>query len=113
MGTIIKGMCHHCGYSTKNLHYGGGFTDFTTCCNYPVLDRLEKDIKVANIMDKGTIIRQNPNYVFYDDNSLSNRALQIEGNSNQWGDYRVYNSGYFCPKCNNYTLGFEPRGCWD
>lgn len=44
MGSIIKGSCRVCGYVTKNLYYGGGFVNFTTCCDYPVLDKNKKKL---------------------------------------------------------------------
>jgi hypothetical protein len=113
MGTIVKGICKNCGYETKDLHYGGGFMNFATCCNYPVMNKEEKEIRMANIMDKTEVTKQNPNLVFYDDKSLSDIKLQNKGYYEQWGEYKLYCKGYLCPKCNKFSLGFEGRGCWD
>lgn len=113
MGSIIKGQCKNCGYETKDLYYGAGFANFTTCCDYPVLDRSDKEVRVANIMEKERVFKQNPNLVFYDDTSLCDKKIQNKENFHEWGEFRVYFEGYFCPKCNHYTLGFDMRGCWD
>jgi hypothetical protein len=113
MGSIIKGICKNCGYETKDLYYGGGFMNFTTCCDYPVLDEKKKEIKMANIMDKEEVIKKNPNLVFYDDESLADRKLQNRENFHEWSEYKIYYEGYFCPKCNQFSLGFDMSGCWD
>ena len=113
MGSIIKGTCKNCGYETKDLYYGGGFMNFTTCCDYPVLDKVKKEIKVGNIMDREEVIKQNPNLIFYDHKSLSDKKLQNRENYHEWGEYKIYYNGYFCPKCNKFSLGFEMSGCWD
>ncbi len=113
MGSIIKGTCRNCGYKTKDLYYGGGFSNFTTCCDYPTLDKVEKEIGMANIMDRETVLRENPNLVFYDNETLSDNKSRNQENFHEWGDYKVYSQGYFCPKCNKYSLGFDMRGCWD
>jgi hypothetical protein len=113
MGSIIKGSCRVCGYKTKNLYYGGGFVNFTTCCDYPVLDKDKKEVGMANIMDKEKVLEQNPNLQFYDDETLSDNKSQNQDIFHEWGDYKVYSQGYLCPKCNKFTLGFSPIGNWD
>jgi len=68
---------------------------------------------MANIMDRTEEIKQNPNLVFYDDKSLSDKKIQNEKYFHEWGEHKVYRDGYLCPKCNQFSLGFEGRGCWD
>ena len=113
MGSIIKGSCQNCGYETKNLYYGGGFANFKTCCNYPVLDKDKNEVGMANIMNKEEVVKQNPNLVFYDDETLSDEKSQNRDSYHQWGDYKLCRQGNLCPKCNKFTLGFSPVGNWD
>jgi len=113
MGSIIKGSCHNCRYETTNLYYGGGFANFTTCCNYPVLDKDKNEVSMANIMEKEKVLEQNPNLVFYDDETLSDDKSQNRDSYHQWGDYKLCRQGNLCPKCNKFTLGFSGVGCWD
>jgi hypothetical protein len=113
MGSIVKGKCYNCGYETKDLYYGGGFMNFITCCDYPVLDKITKEIIVANIMEREAVIKQNPNLVFYDEKSLSDKKLRNRDHYHEWGEYKLYNNGYLCPKCDHFSLGFEMSGCWD
>ncbi len=113
MGSIIKGICEKCGYETKDLYYGGGFANFTTCCDYPTLDKVEKELTMANIMDKKEVIKQNPNLVFYDNKALIDKDSQKGAGYEEWGEYKLYNQGYLCPKCNKFKLGFSGVGCWD
>ena len=113
MGSIIQGSCRNCGYRTKNLYYGGGFVNFTTCCDYPVLDKDKKEVGMANIMNKEEVVKQNPNLVFYDDETLSDEKSQNRDSYHQWGDYKLCRQGNLCPKCNKFTLEFSGVGCWD
>lgn len=113
MGSILKGICINCGYETKDLYYGGGMRNFNTSCKFPVLDKVEKEIKMGNIMGRKGVVKQNPNLVFYDDRSLSDRKLQNKDNNEEWREYILYNQGYLCPKCNKFNLGFSGVGCWD
>ena len=112
MGSIIKGSCQNCGYETKNLYYGGGFANFKTCCDYPVLDKDKNEVAMANIMNKEEVVKQNPNLVFYDDETLSDDKSQNRDSYHQWGDYKLCRQGNLCPKCNKFTLGFSGVGCW-
>jgi len=78
MGTIIKGKCKNCGYETKDLFYGSGFSNLTKCCAYPVLDKSENEIKMENIMNRDEVVKQNPRLVFYDDKSLSDKNYKTK-----------------------------------
>ncbi len=110
MGSMIKGTCKNCGYEIKNLYFGGGFSNFSTYFDYPVLDKVEKVVKIKNIMDKDKIIKQNPNIVFYDNEALMEKDSQTGENYIEWDDFKLYDQGYLCPKCNHYCLGFFPLG---
>lgn len=113
MGSVIKGTCANCGYGTKDLYYGAGFRNFNTCCNYPVLDKVKREIKMGNIMAREEVIRKNPDLVFYDDEEMSESKIQNRDCYHEWGEYRLYNEGYICPKCNQFSLGFDTTGCYD
>ena len=113
MGSIIKGTCKNCGYETESLLYGGGMRNFKTHCKYPVLDKVEKVVKMENIMEKDEVIKQNPNLIFYDNPALRNKDLKNKGIYHEWGEYKLYNEGYLCPKCNKFSFGFMAVGCWD
>ena len=109
----MKGSCQHCGVETKTRYYGGGFANFKTCCDYPVLDKDKKEVGMANIMNKEEVVKQNPNLVFYDDETLSDEKSQNRDSYHQWGDYKLCRQGNLCPKCNKFTLEFSGVGCWD
>lgn len=113
MGSIIKGVCQSCHYESEDLYYGGGMMNFTTCCNFPVLDNVGKIIKTENILEKEKLNKLNPNRVFYDDKSLSDKKLQNRKAFHEWGEFKLYYDGYLCPKCNKFSLGFKETGCWD
>jgi hypothetical protein len=113
MGSVLKGRCNNCNYETESLYYGGGFRNFKTTCNYPVLNKVDHVVQMANIMDRDNVEKQYPNLVFYDDEALSDKKLQTQGLSHEWGNYEVYYEGYLCPKCNQFNLAFEHTGCWD
>ena len=113
MGSIIKARCQNCHYQSGDLYYGGGMTNFQTVCNFPVMDKEAKICKTANIMEKEKVLKENPNLVFYDDKSLSDEKSQNREQFHQNFNYKVYFDGYLCPKCNQFSLGFEGRGNWD
>ena len=113
MGGILRARCNNCGYESKSLFYGGGYMNFKTTCKYPVLNNAEKEVQMANIMDRDNVTKQNPNLVFYDDDSLCDRKVQVHSGFHEWGNFKVYRAGYLCPKCNKYSQCFDHTGCWD
>jgi hypothetical protein len=113
MGSILKGVCKNCGYETDNLHYGAGFMNAETCCDYPGIDKVRKAVKMKNIMDKESINKKFPNFVFYDDKSLFNKNLQNSEEYHEWGEYKLFYEGNLCPKCNHYSLEFIMEALWD
>ena len=87
--------------------------NFKTTCKYQVLDRASKMVSMANIMNRDKVEVEKPQFVFYDDESLSDQMVQDRTHFHEWGEYKVYHEGYLCPICNQFSLCFENVGCWD
>ena len=113
MGLIIKAKCNHCSFAGQSLLFGGGFSNFTEHCGFPVLDRKNNTILAENILAREDVKRDNPDSFFYDEESMSRKNLQHDEASIEWCNYRLFNDGYFCPKCHQFTLGFLMEGLYD
>jgi hypothetical protein len=113
MGLIIKAKCNHCSFTENNLFFGAGFINFTKYCGFPVLDRRSNRILIENSFAREDVKNGNPDYIFYDDESMSRKDLQHDEASIEWGNYRLFNDGYLCPKCHQYTMGFLMEGLFD
>jgi hypothetical protein len=113
MGLIIKAKCNHCSFTGQNLLFGGGFSNFIDHCGFPLLDRESNNIIIGNVLDREAVKRDHPDYAFYDEEQMSRKDLQHEEASIEWTSYRLFNDGYFCPKCHQFTLGFLMEGFYD
>lgn len=113
MGSILRARCNNCGYASESLYYGGGFRNFKTSCKYPVMNKVKEAVETANIIDKDAVLKQNPDLIFYDEESVSDKKTQNRDTFHRWGIYKVYYEGYLCPKCYRFSLCFENAGCWD
>lgn len=113
MGLIIKAKCNRCSFTGQSLLFGGGFNNFAENCGFPVLDTGNNQILTGNILNRENIKSENPDYIFYDEESLCRKDLQHDEASIEWSNYRLYNDGYFCPKCNDFTMGFLAEGFFD
>jgi hypothetical protein len=113
MGLIVKAKCNHCSFTGQSLFFGAGFNNLTDHCGFPVLDREKSLIVIGNILASDQVKKDNPSYIFYDDESMCRKDLQHEEASIEWLEYRLFNDGYFCPKCHQFTLGFLMEGFFD
>jgi hypothetical protein len=113
MGLIIKAKCHHCSFTGQSIFFGGGFSNFEEYCGFPVLNKKNNTIQVENILVRDEVKKNHSDYIFYDEESMSRKDLQHEEASLEWSNYRLFNDGYFCPKCHQFTLGFLMEGFYD
>ncbi len=113
MGLIVKAKCNHCSFTGQSIFFGGGFNNFTDHCGFPALDKENNQILIMNILSRDKVKSEHPAYVFYDEESMCRKDLQHEEASVEWSNYRLFNDGYFCPQCHQFTMGFLMEGFFD
>ncbi len=113
MGVIVRAKCNHCSYISDSFLFGGGFKGFNSDCGFPALDKNNNRVTIENIIDREKVMKERPGLLFYDDDSLCQSDLQHEEASIEWGSYRLFNDGYFCPNCHNFSVGFIAEGLFD
>ena len=113
MGTILIARCSNCGYQSETLHFGSGRCDNNEVCYYPALDGAENTVIRADLLNKETELRINPQLIFYDQNSLHSPESGSGEVFYTWGDYKLFCSGNYCPKCKEFSLYFNSIGLYD
>ena len=113
MGRILIARCSNCGYQSETLHFGSGRCDNNLVCFYPALDSAENNVIRADLHNKETEQRINPDIIFYDDDSLHKQKSDSDEAFYRWGDYKLFLSGNYCPHCQEFDLRFVSIGLYD
>lgn len=122
MGNILQGLCR-CGFDTGDIFAGGGFVNFMDTCNAPALCPNCNEFLIKNYMKNGSnrCPACHSRVTFYDDPSLHDPSpgddqydfvfvWRINGRDDF---FKLPDAKFLCPKCNNMSLVFEDKGCWD
>ena len=121
MGTIIKAICK-CGFESKDILAGGGFSNFQTTCMAPAICLNCRKFLVKNYKEKDENCPTcGKKVVFYNDPSLQIRIKEPTKArvifswriSDDGKDFRLPDTLYLCPECGEMTLTFVEGGFWD
>lgn len=113
MGSIIKGICNNCNYTTSDLFFGAGMRNYQYYCGFTGIDKSDKEIRIENILEKNLVYKKNPNFIFHKNKGTFFNRWKISEKYIQWGDYRLNKTGHRCPKCNKKTISFSETGLFD
>jgi len=122
MGGIIEAHCK-CGFESGAIYAGGGMSNFLKVCNAPAIclncniflieNYIEKHSKCPKCREKVT---------FYNDPKVQEQVSESYETYNDifsWnindekGEFRLPNTRYYCPGCNEMTMEFLSVGNWD
>jgi hypothetical protein len=120
MGSSVDAQCK-CGYEALGLLIGGGMSNFTTFCSFPVFCKNCQQLQLTNLLAKHPDCPhcQSREIVAYDEDELQqapgNNIVTSWNVSDRLGRILQLTDGeYFCPLCKEFNLRFEEGGMhWD
>lgn len=120
MGASVIASCS-CGLDTGDIWVGGGISNFTVFCAFPIYCKACDGIRVTNMYDMPlTCLECGDGEVTpYDDPSLvgepgAESVFEWNTNGRLGRDLKLTDGTYLCPACRNFTLRFsEGSICWD
>lgn len=107
MGQILTAKCR-CGYTVKSLNFGAGMMNFEDSCSVPALDRSTMEIVSRDLMKPGA---DAANLSYYTEPEMNDGAAKES--PYEHFDRFIQRSGNYCPKCHQFTLGFEMTALYD
>jgi hypothetical protein len=117
-GNLVNARCP-CGFEAKRLPVFGGRRDFRTVCRFPGLCQATGRIVLINLLDPTHRPEDCPTgrVLSYAEPPLApdppGRVLLSWNISSRDLVVRLYEDGYFCPRCHRKTLRFFLAGFFD
>jgi len=121
MGGIITAHCK-CGFESEDIYAGGGMSNFLEVCNAPAICLNCNIFLIKNYMKKlSKCSKCRKKVVFYNDPKVQEQVSEsyesyndiFSWNIEKKGTFRLPNTQYYCPKCNEMTMEFLDVGNWD
>jgi len=122
MGSILKAQCK-CGFELEDIFAGGGMLNFHEICDAPAICLNCNIFLIKNYMKKySKCPRCQKKVAFYNDLQVQKKVSESYETYNDifsWnvndekGEFRLPDTQYYCPECNEMTLKFVCIGSWD
>jgi hypothetical protein len=120
MGSILMAQCK-CGFKLKSLFVGGGMANFDKICKEPAICLKCNILLIKNNMKKHSFFHPRcpkcwRKITFYSDPKVQKQEFKSYERYNLNGEkktFRLPDTHYYCPECNEMTLKFVDIGNWD
>lgn len=114
MGLMIEAKCP-CGYTTRTLFVGSGFSDSPSMNKEPAYCAHCKRLVLVNYSKPHQKCRKcSTPLIWYNDPTMyQKRGDNSTDETYSWDDFLLPNALFLCPGCGNMTMEFINVGCWD